>query len=254
MAVTDFNFMAFAASEAGVVITALLIAMLMAVIGGMFWYFKKDMLKKYFLKYPVKVVIFEKRGDTIVPVATDAGTAVTSDGGKIIYWLKNRGDKIQAPEFDALTANNWLFLFSPTRGEYHPMLLKPIAGVAEREVLILDDEGKPILDDHQRPKTKMQRVEIPIAQIQPIMSESMKYVYADTVRSNFQRFYKPDFMTKYMPLMIILAVSIGIMLILYVSLGQMQPFANAFAAAANQCGALVGTAMPTATPLPKPPI
>lgn len=249
-AIANFNVLAFASGTTGMIVTAVLITVLMAIVGGIGWYVKKDFIKRFFRKYPVKILIFEKRGNTIVPTALDNGAAVDAGGGKTKYVLKKRGDQIQAPEFDALTANNWLFLFSPTRGEYHPMLMQPIAGKAIQEVVVLDKDGNPKTDKEGRILTETKEVEIPIAQLQPILTESMKYVYADTVKSNYQRFYEPDFMQKYMPLMIILAVSVGIMLILWAALGQMQPFAAAFSAAAHNCGGVLTAAH--ATPLPPP--
>lgn len=230
----------------------LLILIVMALVGGVFIFYKGTWLrKKFFTRYPVTVIIWEQRGEQILPMYIDKGRRVFQKSGKILYEFKNTPGMTQAFEFNAISANNWLHVVSLSSGEYHPILFDFKNATKQIPKVIINAEGNQEVETDAEGNTVLEEIKIPFGEIEPVMTQSAQYVYTDAVRSTHQRYYKPDFMTKYMPLAIILAVSMGIMLILWGAIGQMAPFADAFKAAASNCGALISAA--SNAPLPIPP-
>lgn len=92
------------------------IAIAIGIVGVILWY-----MKKYMLNYPIKVLIFEKRGKAIVPAGMDRARRLRQDEGGVVYRLRKRKMDLEPVDFKFIYPGNWLFLFSASSGAYSPM-------------------------------------------------------------------------------------------------------------------------------------
>jgi len=93
-----------------------------------------------FLKpYPVKVIIFKKRGTEIPLIVNDVACRERRKDNTECYKLKREKKEIPPPQFDFMytgkKGKTFLFLYSPEDGQYAPMKIEnPNLRVADKEM------------------------------------------------------------------------------------------------------------------------
>lgn len=135
------------------------------------------------MAYPVKVVIFEKRGQTVIPVF-DRAKRVRDKHGVEVYLLKKKKAKLPAIDFKNLLVGNMLYLYSPVTGEFHPLSID-------------DDKFKAVSD------------------------KSMRYIYATEIERNMIKFRFKSKLEQWMPLMLIVGTGFILGLLFYLTIPKL---------------------------------
>ena len=115
--------------------------------------------------YPVKVVIFEKRGNSY-RIRYDKARRKVGEDGKHIYELKKAKDKTKPKGYETLyidaKGKDCLFLFSPQSKVYHPMTLRQCIDQIKNETTgeiqekVIDmEELTPLIDESERKELVM---------------------------------------------------------------------------------------------------
>lgn len=85
-----------------------------------------DGLVRKFMKYPVRVILFEKRGDSH-RVVIDSACRIKQSDGTEAYHLKTKNKMFPPPDFRFLhvgaKGKPVLMLFSPQEGEFQPITI-----------------------------------------------------------------------------------------------------------------------------------
>ena len=97
-------------------------------------------ISNFFRKYPVKVLVAERRGEGGVSWRMDRATRVRSRDGIEYYYLKKLKEQLAAPQFKYLDVDRKgrpvLVLFSPDKGRFIPMQISNPPGlkIMDKEV------------------------------------------------------------------------------------------------------------------------
>lgn len=92
-----------------------------------------------FKPWPVKVIIFKKRGTEVPVITHDSACREKRKDNTECYKLKKEKKEIPPPQFDYLYSGRkgktFLFLYSPEDGQYAPMRIEnPDLKVADKEM------------------------------------------------------------------------------------------------------------------------
>lgn len=155
------------------------------------------------MKYPIRVIILVKRGNGVVPEEDRATRWIDAKTKRETYLLKHNKKEIQAFAFSNILPGNLLILFSPAAGEFHPVNL-----IERKDSL----------------------------EFEPILDESVKYVYADTMRQNLERYKQQSWLEKYLPVVMFGMAIMGVIMLFYVTNTQITATAGALSNVATQLG------------------
>jgi hypothetical protein len=147
-------------------------------------------------KWPVKVIIFEKRGENIIPVFDKARRFVDKENVEC-YQLKNKKAKIPAINFENLMPGNYLYLFSTTASSFHPVKV--------------DSSG-----------------------FKADVDKSMRYLYATELERNVTKFRFKSGIEKWMPLVMIIGTGFILGLIFYMTVPKLTAMQQQTASMAGQ--------------------
>lgn len=182
-------------------------------------------------QFKVTVLILERRGDSIIPVRLDKARILTDQkNNENLYELWKSRVKITAFDFEHLTPNNWLIVFSPTRDEFHPVHFS----VTKKTIITRD--GKELT--------------VNAMDLKPVMSETMKYVFANRTEKNYLKLFKPDFFQKYLPVILIFATALALTILIYAVLSQIIPVMEKMALSNTQAAQAIEGALQHINPTP----
>jgi len=97
-------------------------------------------MSNFFRKFPVKVIIAERRGEGGVSWRMDKATRIVGTDGIQYYRLKKMKEQFAAPQFKYLDVDRKgrpvLVLFSPDKGRFIPMTItnSPALKIMDKEV------------------------------------------------------------------------------------------------------------------------
>lgn len=164
-------------------------------------------------RYPVKVPIYERRGQAVVKAAQDSAVYIPSKG---TYNLKSRKADINAQDYKYMLPGNEVMVYSPERGTYWPMdiMLDPFCAVCGRKAIEneFEEKGKDgVVLKKKRwecPGCDSTRMKIYMV---PIPNDQMKFVFANAMEKTYRQYAELSPMEKYLPLLsaIVVALIIG---------------------------------------------
>lgn len=140
-------------------------------------------------KWPVKVVIFEKRSNSMVIVKDKARRFKDGASAVEYYQLKNKKDKLPAIDFKNLMPGNTLFIYSPTSGVYYP--------------LEFDEKGKFTAEDID-----------------------MKYLYSTEIERNVTKFRFKSNIEKFITVILVIVTGFILGLIFYMTVPKLTAMAS----------------------------
>jgi len=146
-------------------------------------------------KWPVNVIIFEKRGKGFIPIF-DKARRVVDKSGVEYYELKKKKSKLPAVDFKNLNIGNYLYLYSPVSNEYHPMDIN-------------DDRFLAISD------------------------KSMRYLYATEIERNMIKFRFKSKLEQWMPLIMIIGTGFILGLVFYLTIPKLADMARTLGSASG---------------------
>jgi hypothetical protein len=194
----------------------------------------------YARQFNINVMIWEVSGNQIYADRTDRARHVKVKG-KDVYELMNENTTIPAPSYEFLSPKNWLNVWSPIRGEYHPLTFDvrtervmvvdkdgnpvPLTDEHGKPVLLKGKDGKPIplTDEHGKPvKGKddkalyqfVPRVELRrILELTPRVDPALLHAYADSIEQDTKFWEEPTpWWKEYAPYLMIGFIIIGMIL------------------------------------------
>ena len=158
------------------------LAVVLTIMGVLFLAYKSGRLA---VNWDYNVFVYEMRAGQLVPAKKpfDRARIVTKEGQQFLLLFK-RGKLLKPPNFEFITANNWIILISPNNEEFHPCRV---------------EAGKV-----QYRKANGEMVQLDSLDINPVMDESLKFVFAEQQTRNAIKFHKPDFLEKYFPICVLM--------------------------------------------------
>ena len=187
-----------------------------------------DFLK--FFKYPVKVVIFEKRAGGF-RIRIDKAMRIRKPTGEEHYKLHKSQDQLIPPEYTYISPNNWIVLYSPTAGAYAPIeftFLQDIIDITtmpENRKIEINNTLKTVKEWIKDGVTKIELPTLSMGAVPAPIKKWMTMNLKDAVR----KWQNPSFINKIAPWLglTILCVGIGLSIYLaYEKIIQIQQIGN----------------------------
>jgi len=201
----------------------IILSIIILIFGGIFYFIWR---KGWFAKYPIAITVMENRGDHLAVKNRTAGRLVETNG-KTFYRIKkgkapwNYIDWVAPPDFNFIDDNDHAFLWSPNRDEYHAM----IANIRDcARVMLASQEDAPTAEYDIIPRSGNVTpvfmpllIKEPVAGWKPDMSTSSKTIYKQGVEAIERRRRAGSWLKEYQGLIAIIAVSIFILALFYIS-------------------------------------
>jgi len=160
-----------------------------------------------FKRWTIKALVLERRSGFVYPT-WDRVRLIADKTGKMIYEFKSSKFQIPAMDFKNILPGDMLIVYSPNRGEYHPVSFNEI---------------KIDVTTTNAATGKTETTQQTGLDISPTINESMRLAYAQEVLNTYNRFHIQSFFEKYGGILTILALALGIVIILYVAVQQITP-------------------------------
>jgi len=138
------------------------------------------------LRWPVKVTIFERRGNHYV-AKKDRARALYRKDGAIIYELRSTKTTLKPPDFKFLTPQKEIFLISPKRNVFEPFQI-----------------------DWKKKNPHALGIE-----------DDVRFWTVEQIKAANRKYAKPSILERWWPIIIIFCVAIALSIIFYVVLGQL---------------------------------
>lgn len=209
-------------------------------------------------RFPVRVLIYEKRGDNVI-LFKDKGRRVHKKSGEIYYELKRKKKKTPPisyahiyPIHTGKHYVDYVFLYSSTPYTFQPIALhKEHANRLLNGQMTIDEIIEMMPEAIKEDKEKL-KVDIKV-------SDKWIYWAAQQLKTNAYRAQYKTTLEKILPIAMVAITGMIIGIMFYMTIGQMEVISNSFASASNSmvqvaqqmnevAHAMAGTKMPTSPP------